>query len=151
MITDKEVRALAARLSERTALRYMGNCKCGHCALVDVADLKMAVSVLTELAATHKPGDCPLLPPGWLQREVEKVRDEPPVESWFRLAKPLPMPPYEYQPYYTGSATALSKPCPDRSDLYAKIQERGPPTEDDLRAQRESWVRGEMGWDRKDR
>jgi hypothetical protein len=28
-----------------------------------------------------------LLPRDWLQREVEKVRDEPPVESWFRLVE----------------------------------------------------------------
>jgi hypothetical protein len=70
MITDKEVRALAARLSERTALRYMGNCKCGHCALVDVADLKMAVSVLTELAATHKPDVVP-----GLERALRIVRE----------------------------------------------------------------------------
>jgi hypothetical protein len=30
----------------------------------------------------------PLLPSDWLRREVEKVRDEPPVESWFRMVKP---------------------------------------------------------------
>jgi hypothetical protein len=29
-----------------------------------------------------------LLPRDWLQREVEKVRDQPPVESWFRMVKP---------------------------------------------------------------
>jgi hypothetical protein len=56
----------------------------------------------------HKPAPAadPLLPRDWLQSEVEKVRDQPPVESWFRPAKALPMPPYEYQPYYTGSASA---------------------------------------------
>jgi hypothetical protein len=117
-----------------------------------VADEEQTLTEAIEaLRAARKPEDGPLLPPDWLGREVEKVRDAPPVENWFRLATPLPMPPYEYQPYYTGSATTFSKPCPDRSDLYAKIQERGPPTEDDLRLQRESWVRGEMGLDRKDR
>jgi hypothetical protein len=28
-----------------------------------------------------------LLPRDWFQREVEKVRDQPPVESWFRLVE----------------------------------------------------------------
>jgi hypothetical protein len=72
---------------------------------------------------------------------------EPPKVA---LAKALPMPPYEYQPYYTGSSSTLSKPCPDRSELFTKIRDLGPPSDDELRAQRDSWVRGEMGLDRRD-
>jgi hypothetical protein len=67
-------------------------------------------------------------------------------------AEALTMPPYEYQMQHIGTARAYSapsKPYPDRTDLFDKARALGPPSEDDLRAQRESWVRGEMGLDRK--
>lgn len=39
---------LSERLRERTALKYMGDCKCGHCQLVARADLVEAVAVVSE-------------------------------------------------------------------------------------------------------
>jgi hypothetical protein len=46
-----DVKALAERLNERTALKYMGDCKCGRCQLVPVDDLHAAVTALESAEA----------------------------------------------------------------------------------------------------
>jgi hypothetical protein len=128
MVTDQEVEAAARAIVETWAAEKMPGLTWAEavqaekepdefpalCTLAPLARQEARAALLAAEAA-RKPDDGPLLPPDWLQREVEKVQDEPPVESWFRLAKPLPMPPYEYQMQHVGTAKAYSGQDPSPS------------------------------------
>jgi hypothetical protein len=119
MATDEEVEAAAEALyaAEKARRVKIGSIFGGstateviepYAAGADDTWRANARAALLAAEVARKPDAGPLLPPDWLQREVEKVRDEPPVESWFRLATPLPMPPYEYQMQHVGAAKAYS-------------------------------------------
>lgn len=79
---------IVERLRERTALRYMGNCKCGSCQLVPRADVDEAAATITALRARVAELEGALEP--FAKLEFDALISADPATGWCAIRDNVP-------------------------------------------------------------